>query len=68
MKIFEERLKGLRLEKELSLKDMADILGIAKNSYYQYELGISEPKQEMMVRIAEYFGVSMDYLYGKAEI
>ena len=43
---------------------MAEKLGINHSAYYLYEQNKAEPKQEMMVKIAQIFSVSMDYLYG----
>ena len=47
---------------------MAAKLGIKQPSYLRYENGTSEPKQEVLVKIADIFDVSVDYLLGRAEI
>lgn len=64
MKIFAERLKELRKEKNLSQQQMAEILFIKQQSYARYEKNTSEPSYEMLVTIAKYFKVSIDYLLG----
>ncbi|MCL2570316.1 MAG: helix-turn-helix domain-containing protein [Firmicutes bacterium] len=68
MKIFERRLKTLREEKELAKTTVAKFLGIAEGTYRAYESGRSEPSQEMLVKIARYFGVSVSYLLGEEDI
>ena len=64
MKIFAERLKELRKEKNLTQTDLANILKIKQQSYARYEADTSEPSYEMLVEIAKFFDVSTDYLLG----
>lgn len=47
---------------------MAEMLGIAQPSYIRYENGSSEPSQETLVKIADIFDISVDYLLGRKEI
>jgi transcriptional regulator with XRE-family HTH domain len=61
---FKDRLKELRKEKELLQKDVAEKLGIARNTYCGYELGNREPDLQMLIKMAEYFDCSLDYLIG----
>lgn len=44
--------------------DMANILGVAKTTYSSYEQGKRMPDMEVQKKIAEYYGVSLDYLHG----
>ena len=67
MKKFAQRLRELREEKGISQHKIAPIFGISQSSYGDYELNISEPTLTMLVRMAEYFGVSVDYLLGREE-
>ena len=64
MKIFAQRLKELRKDKNLSQQQFAEYLKIKQQSYARYEADTSEPSYEMLVEIAKYFGVSTDYLLG----
>jgi len=68
MKIFEQRLKELREERSYAKTKVAKALGITEGAYRAYEDGRAEPKQEMLVKIAKYFGVSIDYLLGEKDI
>lgn len=47
---------------------MADILGISQPSYIRYENDTSEPTQETLVKIADTFDVSVDYLLGRSDV
>lgn len=61
---FSERLKKLRHEKNLSHYDMADILGMTRQSYAYLERKQDDKKLDYIVTLANYFGVSTDYLLG----
>ncbi|MCL2797115.1 MAG: helix-turn-helix domain-containing protein [Firmicutes bacterium] len=63
MKVFGERLKELREQQRLSQRAMASVLGIAQPSYIRYERD-GEPCLETLVKIAQFFDVSTDYLLG----
>lgn len=61
---FKERLKELRLEKELSQDELAKALKINQRSISNWETGVRQPDYETLVLIAEYFSVTTDYLLG----
>lgn len=48
-------------------KECADLLGISLRAWQTYEQGISEPKQELLCKIADIFNESIDYLLGRKE-
>lgn len=68
MKIFEQRLQEQRKLYGYTQRQMAEMLGIAQPSYIRYENGSSEPSQETLVKIADIFDISVDYLLGRKEI
>lgn len=47
---------------------MADKLGVSQPSYIRYEQGTAEPSQENLVKIADIFDVSIDYLLGRDDL
>lgn len=49
----------------MTQKDCADTLGITLRAWQTYEQGVSEPKQELLCKIADMFNVSIDYLLGR---
>lgn len=66
--MFAEKLKELRKSKKhLTQQNMADILGVAKTTYASYEQGKRTPDTDLQNKIADYFGVSLDYLHGRTE-
>ena len=64
MSIFADRLKECRKNKDITQRDVAVDLGLTDRGYQNYELGKREPNHETTVKIADYFGVSVDYLLG----
>ena len=67
MEIFQKRLIDLRKSNNVTQKEMAFRLGISQPSYIRYENGTAEPKFENLVKLADYFDVSVDYLLGRKE-
>lgn len=61
----ENNLKKLRTNRGLYQKDIAKILGIAVSTYSYWENGTNEPDQKSLVKLADYFGVTVDYLLGR---
>lgn len=64
---FGERLKFLRALNGLEGQQLAKILNIAKSTYSGYENNKCEPSYEILISIADYFNVSLDYLLGRAK-
>lgn len=62
--IFGERLKELRIEQGKTQAQVADDLGISSVAYLHYEKNQREPSFDLLVNIAKYFRVSLDYLFG----
>lgn len=60
-----ERLKELRLKAGLTQKQLADILGVDRTSVVKYETNRNGPSSEMLEQLADYFGVTVDYLLGR---
>ena len=61
---FAKRLTQLRESKDLKKNQLADILNVSDSCISQYESGRSMPGCDILVRIAQHFGVSVDYLLG----
>lgn len=59
-----ERLKELRLRHKLKQSDLAEILNVDRTTIAKYEAGKHGPSSEVLFAMAEYFGVSTDYLLG----
>lgn len=62
-----ENLKGARQRKNMTLKDVASVLGISYNTYKNYEYGEREPNNDMLLRLATLFNCTTDHLLGHDE-
>lgn len=60
-----EILLTLRKEKGVTQKDLAEYLQISRQAYANYEAGNRSPDFETLIKISEYFDVTVDYLLGK---
>ncbi len=65
--ILGKRIKELRLEINLNQSEFANILNIRNTTLSQYENGINIPNDDMKIKIADYFNVSVDYLLGRSD-
>lgn len=65
METLSNRLKSLRKEKGLTLEQMATDLDTTKVTLSRYENGVREPKGETLNTLANYFNVSIDYLFAR---
>ena len=59
------RIKELREAKGISMKEAARLLGMPYTTYVNYEKGLREPTSEILIQIADFFGVSIDFLVGR---
>ena len=64
MDIFAKRLKEIRVENELTQKQLAEILQTTDDSIYSWEKGRSQPPIETLRKICIELNVSADYLIG----
>lgn len=60
------RIKFLREQKDINQSEFAKILGIANSTLSQYETGQRIPSDEIKLKIANYFKVTIDYLLGNS--
>ncbi|MBQ8377599.1 MAG: helix-turn-helix transcriptional regulator [Oscillospiraceae bacterium] len=64
-KVLAERLKKCRKERGFTQSQVAIYCDITEKAYQNYEFMTREPKLEILVRIADLYGVSLDYLVGR---
>ena len=62
------RLRQLRKERDLRQVDLARDLGIAQTTVANYEQHSRFPDEEMLLKLASYFDVSLDYLLGRSDV
>ncbi len=65
--ILAKRLKQCRTEKGLTQREVAIYCDITEKAYQNYELTTREPKLEILLKIADVFHVSLDYLTGRTD-
>lgn len=67
MEIVSQKLKELRNKTDLSQVKMAEVLGIKQGAVNRYENNQSEPNCETLLKYANFFDVSLDYIFGRTE-
>ena len=60
--LFGDRLKELRKEHNLTQEDIGNLCDVAKNTVSNWENNVNQPSFEITKKLAEYFGVTIDYL------
>lgn len=65
MSILGDRLKELREEREILSKDFAKIMNVEPSTVTNWEKGNRFPKEDVLIKLADYFDVSVDYLLGR---
>ena len=64
---FQENFRLLRKQKKVRQKDVAEYLGVAVRTIQSYEYGDREPSIETLIKLADYFDVTLDYLMGRRD-
>lgn len=64
--MFFSRLKDLRVDADKTQKEIADILQCNREVYRRYEKGIHELPLWALIKLADYYGVSTDYILGRS--
>ena len=64
---YQRRLRDLREDHDKTQQDIADILGTSQTRYARYERGANELPLRHLLTLAEYYGVSTDYLLGRSD-
>lgn len=62
-----ENIYALRKEKKLTQEQAAQEIGLVMRTYRRYEMGEREPGASALIKIADYYGVTIDYLVGRTD-
>ena len=65
---FSERLKELRAEKGIRSEDAAEVFGVSRATLSAYEMGKSVPDLNVLNKMADFYGVSTDYICGRTNV
>lgn len=60
-----EKMEELRKQQGLTQNQVAEVLGMTQQQYQLYESGKREILLHLMIRLADFYGVSMDYIVGR---
>lgn len=66
--ILAQRLRQCRKDRRFSQREVGIYCDITEKAYQNYELGAREPKISILMRIAEFYKVSLDYLVGLTDV
>ena len=64
---FPERLTMLQHGKNVTKQEVYTTVGLSRIAYYRYEKGEREPTASLLLALADYFDVSLDYLVGRTD-
>lgn len=67
MSNFAERIRELRCQHSMTQQALGDIIGVKRDSISVYEAGRHYPEVRNLIILADYFGVSIDYLVGRTD-
>lgn len=62
-----KNLRGIREDRDIRQKDIAKYLNVSQNTYSQYETGVISLTAEILIKLADYYNVSIDYLLDRTK-
>ena len=62
---FASKLKALRNQHNITQKQISEIIGVTDRACRKYEAGDNEPTLSVLIALADYFNVPLDYLVGR---
>lgn len=65
--VFARRLQYLRKSKELTLEQLGEVIGSTRATISNLETETKKPSLDMVIKLADYFQVSIDYLVGRTD-
>jgi len=63
-----ENIRSLRIDSGYTQQQIADYLNIKQNTYSQYEVGMLHYPVDALMKLADFYGVSVDFLLGRTDI
>ena len=62
-----KNLRGVREDRDIKQKDIAKVLNVSQNTYSQYETGVISLTAEVLIKLADFYDVSIDYLLDRTK-
>lgn len=63
-----ENIRSLRVDNGYTQKQIGEYLGISQNTYSQYEVGVLNYPVDVLIKLADLYNVSVDYLLGRTNV
>ena len=63
-----ETIRSLRIDNGYTQKQIAEHLNVKQNTYSQYEIGVLNYPVDVLIKLADFYGVSVDYLLGRTDM
>ena len=63
-----ENIRKLRLDNGYTQKQIAEMLGVSQNTYSQYEIGVLNYPVDVIIKLADFYGTTTDYLLGRTDV
>ena len=62
-----KRIRDLREDHDLTQKQVAQLLGMSQTGYSKYETGENDIPTQILIKLADFYGTSTDYLLGRSD-
>lgn len=62
-----KNLRSIREDRDIKQKDIAKVLNVSQNTYSQYETGIISLTAEVLIKLSDFYDVSIDYLVDRTD-
>ncbi len=62
-----KNLRSIREDRDIKQKDIAKVLNVSQNTYSQYETGVISLTAEVLIKLADFYDVSIDYLLDRTD-
>ena len=61
------RIRDLREDRDLTQKQIAEVLGMSQTGYSKYETGENDIPTAILIKLADFYGTTTDYLLGRTD-
>ena len=62
-----QRIQDLRIDNDITIKELSSLLGMHRDVYSRYERGVRDFPIDILMKLADYYNCSIDYLVGRSE-
>ena len=62
-----KNLRAIREDRDIRQREIAKVLNVSQNTYSQYETGVISLTAEVLIKLSDYYNVSIDYLLDRTE-